>query len=234
MCIKDDHWCHFNNALHLLPKQTVVSLPPFSSSALPHMTFKFTIPPPSPGTPAHHLFHLEPLLAYEHLPLDESRWLILPVTWKSTIASRTWPSNLQDSITLSGEGIFSNPTLAQVQVEPALMTIVFKHGKGAVLPPLHFHCLVLLQGVISSCTCFWLCGSASKEMACNAGDLGLIPGLGRSPGERKGYPLQYSDLENSMDVQSMRLQRVGDDRATFTFTFTLQRLQGRAKGSLLF
>ena len=106
MCIKDDHWCHFSNALHLLPKQTVVSLPPLSSSALPHMTFKFTIPPPSPGTPAHHLFHLEPLLAYEHLPLDESRWLILPATWKSTIASRTWPSNLQDSITLSDEGIF--------------------------------------------------------------------------------------------------------------------------------
>ena len=43
------------------------------------------------------------------------------------------------------------------------------------------------------------CGSAGKESACNAGDLGLIPGLERSPGERKGYPLQYSGLENSMD-----------------------------------
>ena len=38
-----------------------------------------------------------------------------------------------------------------------------------------------------------------KESTCNAGDLGLIPGLGRSPGERKGYPFQYSGLENSMD-----------------------------------
>jgi len=38
-----------------------------------------------------------------------------------------------------------------------------------------------------------------KEFACNAGDLGLIPGLGRSPGEGKGYTLQYSGLENSMD-----------------------------------
>ena len=38
-----------------------------------------------------------------------------------------------------------------------------------------------------------------KESACNAGDLGLIPGLGRSPGEGNGYPLQYSGLENSMD-----------------------------------
>ena len=43
------------------------------------------------------------------------------------------------------------------------------------------------------------CGSAGQEFACNVGDLGSIPGLGRSPGERKGYPLQYSGLENSMD-----------------------------------
>ena len=39
------------------------------------------------------------------------------------------------------------------------------------------------------------CGSAGKESACNWGDLGSIPGLGRSPGERKGYPLQYSGLD---------------------------------------
>ena len=43
------------------------------------------------------------------------------------------------------------------------------------------------------------CGLASKESACNVGDLGSIHGLGRSPGEGKGYPLQYSGLENSMD-----------------------------------
>jgi len=43
------------------------------------------------------------------------------------------------------------------------------------------------------------CGSSGKESTCNAGDLGLIPVLGRSPGEGKGYPLQYSSLENSMD-----------------------------------
>ena len=42
-------------------------------------------------------------------------------------------------------------------------------------------------------------GSVGKESACNEGDLGLIPGLGRSPREGKGYPLQYSGLENSMD-----------------------------------
>jgi len=42
-------------------------------------------------------------------------------------------------------------------------------------------------------------GSDGKESTCNAGDLGLIPGLGRSPGGGKGYPLQYSGLENSLD-----------------------------------
>ena len=48
------------------------------------------------------------------------------------------------------------------------------------------------------------CDSAGKESACNVGDLGLILGLGRSPGEGKDYPLQYSGLENSVG-----LQRVG-------------------------
>ena len=43
------------------------------------------------------------------------------------------------------------------------------------------------------------CGSGSKESACNAGDLSSISGLGRSPGEGKGYPVQYCGLENSMD-----------------------------------
>ena len=54
-------------------------------------------------------------------------------------------------------------------------------------------------------------GSASKESTCNAGDLVSIPGLGRSPGEGKGYPLQYSGLENSMDCIAQGLQRVGHD-----------------------
>ena len=45
----------------------------------------------------------------------------------------------------------------------------------------------------------FLGGSDDKESVCSAGDLGSIPGLGRSPGEGKGYPLQYSGLDNSMD-----------------------------------
>ena len=58
------------------------------------------------------------------------------------------------------------------------------------------------------------CGSVGKESICNAGDLGLIPGLRRSPGEGKGYPLQYSGLENSMDSV---VHGVTNDWATFTF-----------------
>ena len=58
---------------------------------------------------------------------------------------------------------------------------------------------------------WWIPGSsAGKESACNVGDLGSIPGLGRSPGEGNGYPLQYSGLENSIDY-SMGLKRVGHD-----------------------
>ena len=45
----------------------------------------------------------------------------------------------------------------------------------------------------------WPSGAFGKESACNTGDLGSIPGLGRSPGEGNGNPLQYSCLERPMD-----------------------------------
>ena len=46
----------------------------------------------------------------------------------------------------------------------------------------------------------YTCGSSGKESTCNEGDLSLIPRLGRSPEEGKGYPLQYSDLENTTSI----------------------------------
>ena len=52
-------------------------------------------------------------------------------------------------------------------------------------------------------------GSGGKESTCNVEDLGLIPGLGRSPGEGNGYPLQYSCLENSMNRGAWRGWGVG-------------------------
>ena len=57
----------------------------------------------------------------------------------------------------------------------------------------------LLCNMLSRLVMGFPCGLAGKESTCNAGDLGLIPGLGRSPGEGKDYPLHYSGLENSMN-----------------------------------
>ena len=70
------------------------------------------------------------------------------------------------------------------------------------------------------------CGSAGKESACNAGDLGLIPGLGRYPREGKGYPLQYSGLENSMDciMHGVAKSQIRLSHFHFTFKFLLRFL----------
>ena len=57
------------------------------------------------------------------------------------------------------------------------------------------------------------CGSAGKESACNVGDLGSIPGLGRSPREGKVYPLQYPGLENSRIEEPGGLQSIGSQTA---------------------
>ena len=65
------------------------------------------------------------------------------------------------------------------------------------------------------------CGSAGKESARNAGDLGSIPGLKRSPGEGKGYPLQYSGLENSMDCIVHRVAKCQTRLSDFHFHFLL-------------
>ena len=58
------------------------------------------------------------------------------------------------------------------------------------------------------------CGLAGKEFTCDARDLGSIPGSGRSPGEGKGYPLQYSGPENSMDYL---VHGVAKSQTLFTF-----------------
>ena len=67
------------------------------------------------------------------------------------------------------------------------------------------------------------CGSAGKEPACDAGDLGSIPGLGRPPGEGKGYPLQCFGLENPMDciVHGVTKCQGGLSNFHFHFHFSL-------------
>ena len=61
--------------------------------------------------------------------------------------------------------------------------------------------------------------SAGRESSCSAGDLGSIPGLGRSPGEEKEYPLQYSGLENSVYCIIHGFTKSEHNWVTFTFTF---------------
>ena len=63
------------------------------------------------------------------------------------------------------------------------------------------------------------CGStAGKESACNVEDLGSIPGLGRSPGEGKGYSFQYSGLENAMDSIVHGIEKSQTGLSSFDFT----------------
>ena len=68
-------------------------------------------------------------------------------------------------------------------------------------------------------------GSAGKESACNEGDLGSIPGLGRSPGEGKGYPLQHSGLENFMDCIVHGVAKNQTQLSNFTFSFHFHALE---------
>ena len=64
-------------------------------------------------------------------------------------------------------------------------------------------------------------GSAGKESSCKVGDLGSIPGLGRSPGEVKGYPHQYSGLENSHGLYSPWGHKELDRTEKLSLHFTL-------------
>ena len=86
---------------------------------------------------------------------------------------RAWPIGARTAHVNGGMG--RDP--AQYPGHPLLSTTIYRH---------------LLLGFPGS--------SDSKESACNPGDPGLISELGRSPGEGHGYPLQYSCLENSMDI----------------------------------
>ena len=74
---------------------------------------------------------------------------------------------------------------------------------------------ILCEGIFSSIPS----GSDGKESDCNEGDPGSISGLGRSPGERKGYPLQSSGLENSMDCIVHGVAKSQTQLSDFHFTY---------------
>ena len=66
-----------------------------------------------------------------------------------------------------------------------------------------------------------------NNLPANAGDVGLIPGLGRSPGEENGNPLQYSCLENPMKEEPGRLESMGSQRVKHDLATEQQQIQGR-------
>ena len=72
-------------------------------------------------------------------------------------------------------------------------------------------------------------GCSGKESACNAGNPGLIPGLGRFPGEGNGCPLQYSCLENSMDRGAWWATAYGVTESDMTEQLTLSFLSGQMR-----
>ena len=91
---------------------------------------------------------------------------------------------------------------------------------------------------LSADSYFLLFGSEVKASACNAGDLGSIPGLGRFPGEGNGNPLQYPCLENPVDGGAwwVTVHGVAKSRtrlSNFTFTFTLSHCTEKPAGVLV-
>ena len=90
------------------------------------------------------------------------------------------------------------------------------------------HCLVgdIQKNHFLQVSCFqgFPCDSAGKESACNAGGLGSIPGLGRSTGEGKGYPLHNSGLDNSMDFIAHAVAKSQTRLSDFYFHFLSRML----------
>ena len=68
--------------------------------------------------------------------------------------------------------------------------------------------------------------SVGKESPCNVGDLGSTPGLGRSPGEGRGYPFQYSGLENSMDCIVLGGHKESDTTECLSFSLSHEAYDG--------
>ena len=88
------------------------------------------------------------------------------------------------------------------------------------------HYLVIMWNE-NNCEAVWTflgfsCGSVGKESTWNVGDLGLISGLGRPPGEGKGYPFQYSGLENSMDCIVHEVAKSRTRLSDFHFTASFE------------
>ena len=120
------------------------------------------------------------------------------VDWKTSLLPGCWPKAALNSLPHRSfqHGILLHQSQQRIKL-PCKTKVTILYNIIIEATSVTFVAFLLVE------TIPWLgsipCGSAGKESACNMGDLGSIPGLGRSPGEGKGYPLQDSGLENSMD-----------------------------------
>ena len=138
------------------------------------------------------------------------------------------PGIKPQSPTLQAGSLPSEPPGKSVQLQELLFAypLLFPIGHYRIssrVPHVILQVLISCLFYILQCVYGLPDGSDGQEPTCNAGDPGLIPGLGRSPGGGHGNPLQYSCLENPHAeepdrLQSMGSQRVGHDRATNTFS----------------
>ena len=135
--------------------------------------------------PSNHLIFSHPLLLPSTFPSIR--------VFSNEVALRIrWPKYYSFSISISNE----YPWLISFRIDWFDPLAV----QGTLKSLLQYHSSKLS---VLQCSVFFMAhllhGSDGKEFACNAGDLVSIPGLGRSPGEGNGYPLQYSCLKNSMN-----------------------------------
>ena len=111
------------------------------------------------------------VMEVELIPGNQQRHFPHSSVDKETVCNAGDPSSIPGSGRYTGEGI------------------------GYPLPYSWAHCLMEVELIPENHQWHFPHSSAGKKSSCNAGDLGLVPGSGRSPGEGKGYPLQYSGLE---------------------------------------
>ena len=167
------------------------------------------------------------------LSITNSQSLLKLMSIKSVM-----PSNHLCTIVLctvyNGAPYFKKSSLCVYFNVLALNYIVGKYViyERKICPIVHVQCYLqeIIIAVWSTCAVIWWClhlgGSDGKASAYSVGDLGSIPGSGRSSGEGNGNPLQYSCLENAMDggvwyATVYGVEKSQTQLSNFTFTFTL-------------
>ena len=142
--------------------------------------------------------------------MNQISFLILLLLFKQSMTSKSFEkSNSAQRLTIEKSILFFSPTPSPSPCSPEALSPVLYLPLSKLPPksPRGFHG-----------------GSGGKEPACNTGDLGLIPGLGRTPGEGNGYTRQYSGLENSMDCTVHRVAKSWTPLRDFHFHFQKKSL----------